>query len=79
MDIIDRLDNSETCIDAIDDAIAEIKHLRKRIADLETAQIKLERAMDDFHQSAIYDHDGIVLRMSTYSELRDAVKEMVEA
>lgn len=30
-DIIERLDNEETCIDAIDDAIEEIKELRETL------------------------------------------------
>jgi len=36
MDIIERLEDSELYVDAIDDAIAEIKRLRRRVEVLET-------------------------------------------
>ena len=35
MDIIERLEDPELYVDAIDDAIAEIKYLRERLAELE--------------------------------------------
>ena len=56
MDIIDRLDNEETFVDAIDDAIAEIKALRADNAALEQ---KLARALEGvrkYLQTGAWDH-----------------------
>ena len=36
-DIIERLNNPDTCIDAIDDAIAEITEMREIVEDFATA------------------------------------------
>ena len=56
MDIIDRLDNEEMFVDAIDDAIAEIKALRADNAALEQ---KLARALEGvrkYLQTGAWDH-----------------------
>lgn len=55
----------------------ERDRLRGVVSEWDEARIALEAAMEDFHQAAIYDHDGVVLRMSGYEELRAAVYRVV--
>ena len=79
MDIIERLDSEELYIDAIDDAISIIKNLRMRIVQMEKAEAELESTANDFYQGAIYDYNGIVLKVSGYQELHNAIVRMAEA
>lgn len=75
MDIIDRLDNEKMFVDAIDDAIAEIKALRRRVHILERVQAQLAKATADFRYGMA--RGGVF--PPQLRELYHVIKAMVEA
>lgn len=58
------------------DTVTELAWLRERIARLGKAQEKLQMAMDDYHQTVVYEYGALTL--SGYEELREAMNEVIE-
>jgi hypothetical protein len=73
MDIIERLNDPETCIDAIDDAISEIERLRKILhAELPTQQWNY--VMESL--ATLYE---VYCRSDGYEDLMHEINHLMEA